>query len=308
MKKIISILFSVLILVSCFSVLSFAADESDKPFENSEFFVSDDYTLHYRVFEPSENPKKQIFLIHGFCLSTVSFENIAQEYVKMGCRVVLADMPNFGYSSRETKSSSLKDREELSYELMMNLSTEPWIVGGNSMGGGIAINIATDHPESVNGLILFAPQTSTEMAAPMNMIMRSGLVQTIYTILVKFALMNKSLIRNLVEDSFSDKEYAANYDLNRITDPFKINGTGAGIAIMASHARGTDFEKFSSLDIPTVIIAGEDDRIANKDNLDKIIDNAPKGAEVYRVDFGGHMMMEYDAEKTAALTVCVIEK
>ena len=280
MKKIVSILLSVLIIFSCFSVLSFAADESEKPFENSEFFVSGDYTLHYRVFEPSESPKKQIFLIHGFCLSTVSLENIAQEYVKMGCRVVLADMPNFGYSSRETKSTSLKDREELSYELMMSLSTAEWIVGGNSMGGGIAINIATDHPESVNGLILFAPQTSTEMPAPMNIIMRSGFVQAVYNILVKFALMNKSLIRNLVEDSFSDKKYAAEYDLSRITDPFKIGGTGAGIAIMASHARGTDFKKFSSLDVPTVIIAGEDDRIADKDNLDRIINNAPKGTQV----------------------------
>ena len=102
--------------------------------------------------------------------------------------------------------------------------------------------------------------------------------------------------------SFSDKDFAADYDLKRITNPLKISGTGAGITIMASHARGTDFQALSELDIPAVLITAKEDKVASAENLDAIISALGENLVTFECEKGGHMMMEYDpvlvAEKT----------
>lgn len=306
MKKILSITIAFILALGC-CVFAFAADTQEKPFDNSEFFTYGDYTLHYRVFEPQGEVRNQIILIHGFGLSGVSFEGVCAEYVKEGYRVVLADMPNFGYSSRETKDTTLMDRETLTYYLMKSINDSSWIVGGHSMGGGIAMNIATDHPEAVEGLVLFAPQTSAQMASPMDKIMRSGPVRGAFEIIIRYGVKIDLIMKMMVEMSFSDAEYAKTYDLSRISDPLKTKGTGAGLAIMASHARGTDHEKLSQLDIPCVIITSSTDKVAQATNLNKTIDNAPQNTTVINFEEGGHMMMEYSPVQAAQETLPVME-
>ena len=304
MKKLISVLLAILMVFSL-TVTAFAADE--KPFENSAFYTEGDYTIHYRTFEPEGAVKGQIFLVHGFCLSTVSLEGVAAEYAKAGYRVVVADAPSFGYSTKESSKTKLVDREILFYGLLKELGGK-WIAGGHSMGGGIAINLATDYPEIVTGAILFAPQTSAETSGVAAMFMRSAVMQTVYSLVLKFALLFPSVVRALVEMSFSDKEFANSYDLSRITAPFTIEGSGPAVAIMASHARGSNLEAFSELDIPCVILTAKDDRVANADNLQAIIDNAPEGTVVVKDLEGGHMMMEYNPALAAELTLAVIDK
>jgi len=306
MKKLTALLMA-LIMTFSLTVTAFAADTAEKPFENSSFYTSGDYTIHYRSFEPDGTVKGQIFLLHGFCLSSVSLEGVAAEYAKAGYRVVVADAPNFGYSSRESCGTELVDRETVLYGLIQELGGK-WIVGGHSMGGGIAVNLATDYPETFTGAILFAPQTFSEVNGFAAMLMRSGLAQIMYTLVLKIALMFPSIVRSLVEMSFSDKDFAADYDLSRITAPFTLPGSGAGVAIMASHARGSDLESFSKLEIPCVILIAEDDRVANADNLQAIIDNAPEGTVVEKGLEGGHMMMEYNPVLAAELTLKVIDK
>lgn len=304
MKKLTAIILSVLLVFS-FTSSALAAGEGEKPFENSSFYTKGDYTIHYRAFEPDGRERGRIFLLHGFCLSTVSLEGVAAEYAKAGYLTVVADVPNFGYSSRETADMKLVDRETVLYGLVESLGGK-WIVGGHSMGGGIAINLATDHPEVFTGAILFAPQTSSEVSGVAATLMRSGIMQAVYTLVLKIALLLPPIVRSLVEMSFSDKEFAASYDLSRITDPFRLPDSGKGVAIMASHTRDSDLEAFSQLEIPCVILCAKDDRVANADNLQAIIDSAPKGTVVVRDLEGGHMMMEYNPALAAELTLDVI--
>lgn len=305
MKKIISLVISVLILFGmCTPVL---AAETEAPFANSSFYTVGDYTLHYRVFEPDTSAKKQIMLIHGFCLSTVSLEGVAQEYAAKGYRTVLVDAPNFGYSSREANDTELLSREELIGSLMTSLGGK-WIVGGHSMGGGIALNLACDYPETVTGLVLFAPQTSAQTEETEQNPVLSSLMQTFYNVILKICLKFPFLVQLFVSMSFSDAEYAKNYDLTRVTAPLSLPGTGAGVSIMTTHTRGPEFDKLKALDIPCVIITAANDKVAMADNLQAIIDNAPADTVVYELAEGGHMMMEYAPADVAAKTLPTVEK
>lgn len=305
MKKFISLLLILSMLLSL-TVCAFAVPIPENPYDNSNFFSYKDYTLHYRVYDGDPADKKQIILVHGFCLSTASLEGVAEEYMNAGYDVVTVDAPNFGYSSRETTDMELLNREEIIYALMCHLGGK-WIVGGHSMGGGIAINIATDYSDKVSGLVLYAPQTNTEAKGLTAKMSASKLMQTIFSAVLAMALRLPFMVRMLVEMSFSDKDYAKTYDLNRITDPLSVDGTGAGITIMSSHTRGTDFDKLSTLDIPCVIFTASEDRVAMADNLQTIIDNAPKGIKVYNFEKGGHMMMEYNPKEVAELSLPVMD-
>ncbi len=304
MKKLTALIMS-LLLVFSFIPMAFAAEES-KHFDNSSFFTYGDYTLHYRTYDSEEN-KNQIMLIHGFCLSTASLEGIAAEYQKAGYDVVTVDAPNFGYSSRETSDTNLLSREEVIGALMTELGGT-WIVGGHSMGGGIAINLACDYPEKVTGLVLYAPQTSSEATGLMAKFSASCIAQAMYNMILAVALRMPVMVRLLVDMSFSSSEYAKTYDLTRISDPLSLPGTGAGITIMTSHTRGSDLAKLKALDIPCAIMTAENDKVAMASNLQAILDNAPEGYYTYEFSEGGHMMMEYDPAGVAQHTLPTIAK
>lgn len=306
MKKITALLLSVLMMFSLVTV-AFAADSAEeKPYDNSEFYTVGDYTLHYRTYIPDGEVKNQILLIHGFCLSTASLEGVAEQYRLAGYKVVTVDAPNFGYSSRENDNTEIQDREDLIYSLAESLGGT-WIVGGHSMGGGIALNLACDHPEFFTGLVLYAPQSVVEMNGVMKTFAKSPIMQTILNVILKLALKLPFVVRMLVEMSFSDAEYAKEYDLERISAPLSLDGTGSGLAIMMSHARGADFEKIAALDMPAVVITAKEDKVANADNLAQILDALGDNATVYECEKGGHMMMEYDSALVAEKTLPVIE-
>ncbi len=304
MKKLFALVLS-LVLVFSFIPMAFAAD-ADKPFDNSNFFTYDDYTIHYRTYDSAEN-KNQIMLIHGFCLSTASLEGVAAEYQKAGYDVVTVDVPNFGYSSRETSDTNFLSREEVIGALMADLGGT-WIVGGHSMGGGIAINLACDYPETVTGLVLYAPQTSNEASGFMAKFSASCIAQAMYNMILAVALRMPFIVRMLVDMSFSNSEYAKTYDLARISNPLSLDGTGAGITIMASHTRGSDLSKLAALKIPCAVITAVNDKIAMADNIQAILDNAPEGYYTYEFAEGGHMMMEYNPEAVAEQTLPTIAK
>ncbi len=305
MKKVLSL---ILTLVLMFTAIPFAfAVNTEKPFSNSAFHEVGDYKLHYRTYEAEGEEKNQILLIHGFCLSTATFEGLAEIYAENGYKTVLVDVPNFGYSSRETDKTDLMDREDVIFSLMEALGGT-WIVGGHSMGGGLAINLATDHPETVTGLVLFAPQTSFEGSAPTTLFgskPQQIMMEVVRTVILWFPLIIRYV---LVAGSFSSMEFAKDYDITKITDPFTIKGTGAGIAIMSTHTRGSDLSKLKELNIPCAVITATEDKVASAENLKEIIDNSPEGTYVCNFEEGGHMMMEYDPVKASEETLPIIAK
>lgn len=124
-----------------------------------------------------------VVFIHGSgpgASGASNFRHNAQAFVDGGYRVILPDLIGYGASS---KPAGIDYSLELFTETLLDALTQHGVTGGslvgNSLGGGIALQIALDHPEfAVDKLILMAPGCVAEQMSYFTMPgiakMRSG--------------------------------------------------------------------------------------------------------------------------------------
>lgn len=112
-------------------------------------------TLHVRDDGPKTAPA--VILIHGFGSSLHTFEPWA-EALQTDYRAVRLDLPGSGLSPPDPTEDYTDTRStELILALMDQLGIRKATLVGNSIGGRIAWNIAADHPERVEKLVLISP-------------------------------------------------------------------------------------------------------------------------------------------------------
>ncbi len=300
-KKILRVFAVSLAFVMIFTVAASAVPfPTEEPFENSQYFTQGDYKIHYRVFDAEGQQKGRILFMHGFLVSTYSWENMAAEMTKAGYTCVLADLPNFGYSSREDADTVTVPREELMVDLMQSMAPlESWLVAGHSMGGGVAMNIAIEH-EEIAGLLLFCPAPNSASPA-MNPIITS-LMGSLYTAFFKVASYPKMLARLLVAYLSVDLQFGLNYDVAKLTDPLQLDGSGPGIAYMSINTRTTDLSALQGLGMPILLVQGEKDNTLPKEMVEQTNAALPQ-ATLYVVMGGGHMCNENRAVELAGVTL-----
>lgn len=309
LKKLISIFLAVIMIITATGLISLAATEQDKPFENSEYFTIGDYQIHYRKFEV-DNAKGQVFLIHGFGLSTYSFENMILQLNNAGYSCVAADIPSFGYSTRETFDMELMSREDLMFSLMTSLNDDDWILAGHSMGGGIALNMATMFKDSgkISSLILFCPATMNGIPGFAKDMMASSTVATACEIFFRIGTRFNSIFKLMLLFSVNDSDFCENYDIIKISQPLQIKGTGKSICVSSAHANETDFSTVSQLEIPTLLFTAENDNVVT--DTSDIYNSLEKTGKLtyYEVKGGGHMAHENKAPEMAEVIVEFLEK
>lgn len=302
MKKLLSVILSALMLFSL-AVPGFAAYET--PFEDSEFFEYGDYSIHYRVWD-AQNPKGQIFMIHGFALSSYCWVELAEILVNEGYTCVMADLPGFGYSTRETSATEKLPREEIMHALMTELSSDPWYVAGHSMGGFVAQAVAEKYPEDVKNLLLYG--TSGNSNSPrMAKLMGNDIFVAIVGPLMQLMTRFDFLINLFLKMALADDAYAEGYDTAKISEPLRISGTGKGACYNFSMLTSTNYDAIASGD-PILYVNGSADTVISAAAQDSFREYLPEGSVDYIVEGGGHMFIENKAEETAQVTLSFLNE
>lgn len=301
MKKILALVLSALMLFAA-AIPAFAAYET--PFEDSQYFEYGEYSIHYRVFE-AENEKGQIFMIHGFALSSYCWVELATILVENGYTCVLADLPDFGYSTRETASTNKLPREEIMHALMTSLSDEPWYVAGHSMGGYIAQAVAEKYPEDVINLLLYGTGGNDNSPA-LAKIMGNDAFVAVMGPLMQMMTKFDFLIKLFLSMGLNDKEYAASYDVSKISEPLRISGTGAGACYSFSMLPNTNYEAIKN-GKPVLFVNGSADSVIPDASKNSIREALPEGSVDAVIEGGGHMFIENMAAETAEITLSFLE-
>jgi 4,5:9,10-diseco-3-hydroxy-5,9,17-trioxoandrosta-1(10),2-diene-4-oate hydrolase len=117
------------------------------------------------INEAGEGPA--VVFIHGSgpgASGASNFRQNADAFVKAGFRVVLPDLIGYGASSKpEGIDYTLDLFTGTLYEALREHGIEKAVLVGNSLGGGIAIQMALDHPDFVDRMILMAPGCIEEL-------------------------------------------------------------------------------------------------------------------------------------------------
>lgn len=101
----------------------------------------------------SGNKSRAIIWLHGFCISSEIWEECIpyfdEEYTS-----IQIDLPGFG-DSPLTYFKNLSDLSEQIYQTLKEQSIPNAIIVGHSLGGYLSMEIARNHPEFCQALILF---------------------------------------------------------------------------------------------------------------------------------------------------------
>lgn len=300
MKKILSvILCAVMLFGLCAPAL--AAAPQELPYADSAFFDYGEYRLHYRVKEAS-SPKGQIMMLHGFAESTYSWENLSAILVENGYTCVLVDLPDFGFSSRETKETVRLPREEIVHALMISLSDEPWYLAGHSMGGYVALSLAQVYPESVKNLLLYGTAGNDGVPAQTSGITSNDFLASVMGPMMELMGKNPLLVRLLLAVAIQDLDYVMHYDVEAIIAPFRIKGTGTGAIYNFSMLNNTDYEAVSRMR-PILFMNGDKDKVISDAARVNLRAALPEGSVDHVVAGGGHMFIENLAAEAAEVTL-----
>jgi 4,5:9,10-diseco-3-hydroxy-5,9,17-trioxoandrosta-1(10),2-diene-4-oate hydrolase len=168
------------------------------------FAVSGGYDIHLEAM--GEGPV--VVFIHGSgpgASGASNFRQNSQALVEAGYRVILPDLIGYGQSSKPTGIDyTLQLFTDTLYEALRAYGVDRASLVGNSLGGGVAIQMAFDHPGFCQGLVLMAPGCIEDQASYFAMPGIAKMVSGFGS--PDFSLQDQArLIRNLVHPDYADR-------------------------------------------------------------------------------------------------------
>lgn len=124
--------------------------------KQATYRVAGDYDIH--VAEAGSGPA--VVFLHGSGPGASGASNFRQNidaFVDAGFRVILPDMIGYGASSKpEGIDYTLQLFTDTVYDALRQHGVERAALVGNSLGGGVALQLTLDHPEFTTSLVLMA--------------------------------------------------------------------------------------------------------------------------------------------------------
>ncbi len=262
---------------------------------DSKFAEVNNLTVHYKDIG---NGDTTFILLHGFGASLFSWHAVMQPLAQYG-RVIAYDRPAFGLTSRPMPGQwqgdspySTESNVELLAGLMDKLKVKRAILVGNSAGGAVAVAFALKYPERVQALILVDPA-----------LYGSGgrFPQWLLPLLAtpQMRHLGPLLVRSIA-DSGNDTIRLAWHDPTRIPaetfaeyrKPLQVKNWDRALYEFTIASRSLGLEKrFAELNLPVLVIAGDDDRIIPTQSSIQAAKDIP-GAQLTILPGCGHVPHE----------------
>ncbi|MBI2011578.1 alpha/beta hydrolase [Candidatus Daviesbacteria bacterium] len=183
---------------------------------------------------------KDLILLHGWKQDVSTWYPVI-DLLKEDFVLWLIDLPGFGRSDLSKKALTPRDYSEIIFNFLKKNNLKKVDLLGHSLGGAIAIKIATDHPEVVNRLILEAPSGIRETKSLKKKVF--FVLSKIFNLVVPNLLNLKQTLRYKFYKSINSDYLGAN----------ELKGTLINIL---NEDISNELKKIS---IDTLIIAGEKD-------------------------------------------------
>lgn len=267
------------------------------------FLEVNNHLVHYEMAgDPASH--RLILLLHGFGASSFTWEKVIDP-LSEDALVVAYDRAGFGFTERPTAWSdtnpySAEGQKQVISAFLKEFGSDKEIVlVGHSAGGLLAADFAISNPGAIDKLVLFAPAIGTAgggnffswlFAVPQINHLGPLLVSSISTSGLQ-----------ILYDSYHNQQLITDETLNGYTAPLQIVGWERGFWEFVKAPRNTELE-LGKLNVPTLIITGDDDRIVPTENSIKLSQELSNVAELVVIENSGHLSNEENpAEFVSAL-------
>ena len=231
-----------------------------------------------------------VVLIHGWPLSGRSWEKQLTGLLKAGRRVITYDRRGFGKSSQPAKGYDYDTFAEDLHKLVTTLDLRDFALVGFSMGGGeVARYLGTYGTEHVSKAVFMAAVPpfllkTADNPGGLDISIFDGIEQGIAA--DRLAFLSQFLANFYNVDVLRGKQISDEV----VRDSWNVASGASPIGTLECvTAWYTDFRKdLSRIDVPTLIIHGDSDRILPIEVTGKATQAAIKGSRLVTVKGGPH--------------------
>lgn len=242
-----------------------------------------------------------LVLIHGSNSSLHTWEPWVQ---RLGgqYRIVSFDLPGHGLTGRHPSGDyDYPIFVDVVDKVLVKLGIDRAVIGGNSMGGGVTWMYALAHPEKVQAMILVdaagAPRWEARKAPIGFRIARMPILRDVAKIITP-----RSMVESSLQTSVSVKSVVTDAAVDRYWELLRYPGNRAATIKRFSYTHNNHpatKEKLGRLQIPTLILWGEEDNLIPVRSANWFADAIP-GSRLIIYPKVGHVPMEEIAEQSAA--------
>src|SRR5471030_2521836 len=261
---------------------------------------SSDIELYYE----DHGSGQPIVLIHGYPLSGVSWEKQVPALLQAGRRVITYDRRGFGRSSQPTTGYDYDTFAKDLHKLVTTLDLRDFALVGFSMGGGeVARYLGVFGSERVSKAVFISSVPPFLLKTADN---PEGIDASVFAGIEKAVAADRYAFFTEIFKNFFNTDVLLGTRVSEETVRAGWN-VAAGSSAMASLACVstwyTDFRKdLPRIDVPTLVIHGDADRILPIGASGRRTANVVKGAQLVVVKDGPHCITwTHDDEVTPAL-------
>jgi pimeloyl-ACP methyl ester carboxylesterase len=266
--------------------------QRDNP-PQGQFIEVDGVRLHY----VERGTGRPLVLFHGNGSMIQDFESSGLiDLAAKNYRVIVFDRPGFGHSSRPRNVVWTPEAQaELFANALERLNVRQAIVLGHSWGASVAVALARKHPALVEALVLasgyYFPTARADVLA-LSAPAVPGLGDIVsYTISpIVSRLMWPALLRKMFGPRSVPEKFAG-FPKEMAVRPSQIRASAAETALMIPSAFSSA-KTYDELAMPTIIIAGEDDRLIDIDEQSVRLHDEVKQSKMHRIAGAGHMVQQ----------------
>ena len=234
-------------------------------------------TINYQM----DGKGKTIVFVHGLS-DSLNYWNILTNELKDKHKVLSFDLRGHGNSSDWNGETTIELYQEDLYCLLKALNIDNAVFVGLSLGGNIILNLAINHPEMVNGLIVmssFSEHTEKleRIFDEFEKAIDKGFIE-FYDTIVPYTLTEDML-----------EEYADVLEVIKFEAAKTANVDGIKKGIRAGHGFNIT-EKLNTIEAPTIVMAGAEDNLTDLDTQKKISANI-KGSELVILENTKHNIL-----------------
>jgi pimeloyl-ACP methyl ester carboxylesterase len=257
--------------------------------------MGDAFVVHYRDEGPRNAPV--VVLIHGSNSFLQTWDDWATALTPT-YRVIRLDLPGHGLTGDyRARSYGRSDYVDVIDAVTKKLRVSRFVIGGNSMGGGVAWAYAHQYPFKVTGLVLVDASGAPEpKGSSPPLVFRLARVPVIGDLMAY--ITPRSLVADGVRASFGDPANVTEAKIDRYWELLRYPGNRSATLFRFSAPREPPIAKPLPHPIPTLIMWGAEDRLIPVSSAAWFKQQVPD-AQVVIYPRVGHLMMEEIPERSA---------